>query len=513
MIKKLHSTDSNSYLSQVAFEYNERGWQRHANGSSLFNEELRYESPDAGAKQYNGNISEELYTKTDIGIITVLYSYDKINKLTQSGSSDALSETIAYDLNGNIAKLNRLGNQGANLTYSYAINSNQLQSITNSGASYRNYSSYDGNGNTASDGMARSINYNMINLPRTVSQPNNSASILAAYTYDVQGRKLANNGSDGYWDYDDGVVYNGTTVSAEKLSFIQTDEGRVQQMGTDWHFEYDFKDHLGNTRILFDKDPSAGTARRIQEDEYYSFGLRNSYYNLANNNRFLYNGTEIQTDLTYQYDYGARFYDAAIGRFTTIDRYAEKFRDFTPYHYAKNNPILNIDVNGDSVKLTGSQRNINAYLALLGARTGNTYGVDDKGFLIRTGALSTTTNENVSGELLLTVDDAINSKTNIAMDIVKNDDDVFVDSYKTGKVDVGDLLSLKDNAFVAGEIGHVFSERLATEGVGGYSNQANRDAILGTSDDFTSSQAHQTGLQEEGLIVTSMLGIPYTPRT
>nr|MCB6593065.1 RHS repeat-associated core domain-containing protein [Bacteroides cellulosilyticus] len=48
------------------------------------------------------------------------------------------------------------------------------------------------------------------------------------------------------------------------------------------------------------------------------------------------------------YDYGARHYDAAIGRFTTMDRFAEKYYSMSPYQYGGNNPVGNIDVNGDS---------------------------------------------------------------------------------------------------------------------------------------------------------------------
>jgi len=48
-------------------------------------------------------------------------------------------------------------------------------------------------------------------------------------------------------------------------------------------------------------------------------------------------------------DYGARMYDAELGRFHTKDRFAEKYFDFTPYQYGANNPIKYIDVNGDSL--------------------------------------------------------------------------------------------------------------------------------------------------------------------
>ena len=46
------------------------------------------------------------------------------------------------------------------------------------------------------------------------------------------------------------------------------------------------------------------------------------------------------------YDYGARFYDPQIGRFTTIDPLAQGADNITPYHYCLNNPLTNIDPTG-----------------------------------------------------------------------------------------------------------------------------------------------------------------------
>ena len=73
-------------------------------------------------------------------------------------------------------------------------------------------------------------------------------------------------------------------------------------------------------------------------------------YNSGTENRYRYNGKEYHQELGLGlYDYGARMYDPAIGRFTTQDRFSEKYFGMAPYQYAANNPILFVDVNGDSI--------------------------------------------------------------------------------------------------------------------------------------------------------------------
>jgi len=46
------------------------------------------------------------------------------------------------------------------------------------------------------------------------------------------------------------------------------------------------------------------------------------------------------------YDYGARHYDAVLGRFTTVDPLAEKDYLNAPYNYCGNNPVIRIDPTG-----------------------------------------------------------------------------------------------------------------------------------------------------------------------
>jgi len=65
----------------------------------------------------------------------------------------------------------------------------------------------------------------------------------------------------------------------------------------------------------------------------------------SNNNKYLYNGKEIQEELDW-YDYGARFYDPALGKFTTVDPMAHLRVSLTPYNFCSLNPINRIDPNG-----------------------------------------------------------------------------------------------------------------------------------------------------------------------
>ncbi len=88
----------------------------------------------------------------------------------------------------------------------------------------------------------------------------------------------------------------------------------------------------------------------IEENNYYPFGLKHKGYNelLGEGYKYKYNGKELQDELGLNmYDYGARNYDPALGRWNRIDNKAEIYYALTPYNYAGNTPVQAIDVDGN----------------------------------------------------------------------------------------------------------------------------------------------------------------------
>ena len=102
------------------------------------------------------------------------------------------------------------------------------------------------------------------------------------------------------------------------------------------------KDHQGNNRVVINQ---SGTVQQVSH--YCPFGGLFGEGLQTSNQPYRYNGKELDRQLDLDlYDYGARHYDAALGRWLTVDPLAEVQPNKTPYHYCSNNPITRIDPTG-----------------------------------------------------------------------------------------------------------------------------------------------------------------------
>ena len=113
-------------------------------------------------------------------------------------------------------------------------------------------------------------------------------------------------------------------------------------------------DHLGNVRVVLDvtrdtSEVSYPILVAVEQDDYLPFGTRVDVDTLAYDpsNRYRYNAKEEQVIGNIgMIDYGARFYDPDLSRWTTPDPLAEKYYGISPYAFCNNNPVNFVDPDG-----------------------------------------------------------------------------------------------------------------------------------------------------------------------
>ncbi|MEO3421235.1 RHS repeat domain-containing protein, partial [Bacteroides xylanisolvens] len=315
------------------------------------------------------------------------FTYDGLSRLKDAvyGEGASLNQNrnrfneqiTGYDKMGNILGLLRYGQTGTdsyglidnlNLTY----NGNQLESVydnaTNSvfgnGMEFKDNADeaveyeYDKNGNLTKDlnKNISGIQYNILNLPSHISFADGSS---IEYEYAADGSKVRtthtiNNNVTS-------TVYCGNAIYENgSLKMLLNEVGYYSFQDNKFHFY--IKDHQGNIRIVADE---AGKVDEV--NDYYPLGGLMS--NVCNNVQpYKYNGKELDRKggLNW-YDYGARHYDAMIGRWHVVDSMAEKYYGWSPYTYCLANPIKYVDI-------------IGAFTSPYYTEDGQFLGVDENGF-------------------------------------------------------------------------------------------------------------------------------------
>lgn len=310
--------------------------------------------------------------------------------------------TITYDRNGNIMTYQRWGSSASvqdNLSYIYYPGTNKLRQVIDASSSNttgevksqtdaNNYT-YDGAGNLTGDAQsfisAGGITWNPYGKILQVDVLGGLSQNFFAYDAmqnRLKKRKVAS-GSDisTYYIRDAQgnvlAVYekNGSTITwkeqhlygSNRLGTVQPAVAWTTTPGTAPYFRgtqilnygwkrYEVNDHLGNVRALInDRKTYSGatfTATVLDATDYFPFGseMRSIIVNNPNKYRYGFNGKELDKNGEFgslnHYDYGFRIYNPGIGRFLSVDPLAAEYPWYTPYQFAGNGPIANIDKDG-----------------------------------------------------------------------------------------------------------------------------------------------------------------------
>ncbi|MBU8883505.1 RHS repeat-associated core domain-containing protein [Kaistella sp. DKR-2] len=130
------------------------------------------------------------------------------------------------------------------------------------------------------------------------------------------------------------------------LQFVPTAEGFYDFVENKYIYQY--KDHLGNTRVSYAWNTTTNSIDVLDKNDYYPFGMNHldplagSSFGQGNYKNYKYNGKELQE--TGMYDYGWRSYMPDTGRWMQLDPLVEDTED--PYAYVYNNPIKLNDPDG-----------------------------------------------------------------------------------------------------------------------------------------------------------------------
>ena len=179
------------------------------------------------------------------------------------------------------------------------------------------------------------IQYNHLNLPCRIEFADGNH---VSYLYDANGKKLRTThiiGNDTtLTDYCDNLIYENGVAKT-----LLVEGGYISLSDGKYHFY--IQDHQGNNRVVADEN---GNIEEV--NHYYPFGgtFASSSGSVQS---YKYNGKELnrKNGLDW-YDYGARMYDVALGRWHMVDPMAEKYYSLTPYNYCTDSPNNLIDMDG-----------------------------------------------------------------------------------------------------------------------------------------------------------------------
>ena len=317
------------------------------------------------------------------------------------------AENATYDGNGNILSYLRNGNSTTglpmdNLTYHYNhdasgnLQTNRLRQINDAVPSNNGYTAdlkdqsdtanytYDQIGNLIHDTQAGitnidwtvygkiwniykgtgNINYSYSPAGQRVSKTYNG--VTTYYVRDAQGNTLAlydnsppPGGGGGGLNWREQDLYGSSRLGMWRPNVNLASNNAATVYDTIGNKFFELSNHLGNVlATITDKRLQNATGGNVLSyytadvataQDYYPFGMTmpgRTYTANSLNYRYGFNGKENDNDIGHSQNYGEREYDFDDGRFWSVDPLAREYPELSPYQFASNNPIANIDLDG-----------------------------------------------------------------------------------------------------------------------------------------------------------------------
>lgn len=262
-------------------------------------------------------------------------------------------------------RYNGSGYLSDDFNYSYISGTNKLNLVTGDETQY----TYDNNGNLLSDIM--NLNYdmkydyrNLLIESKNTSSPN--VTFFTKYYYDEAGNRIrqwtyhsTNGGGTNEgdsWSTDNNEyylrdvsgkeidIYYGNNLSEWNVYGIDN----VGKINNNRERNFYIKDHLGSIRAVIN-----GSNNVVTYADYDPWG----FYLRGGGMRYGFTSKEKDKDFVNNYNYfGARYYDARIGRWGGVEPLLDKYVSWSSYQYALCNPIRLFDADGSVTLTTTSAR-------------------------------------------------------------------------------------------------------------------------------------------------------------
>jgi len=377
--------ENSQVLEQVIFDgvknnyyYNKRNWIIELlNTDGIFGYTNDYfKNGNVKSQNFIGTYKDNFAKDNEIGFN---YTYDKSNRLLTSSLAGQTTNDYkllnTYNKDGNILTLDRYGsdeNLLDDFAYTYYSGTNKLQRVSGGG----NQFTYDDNGNVISESLNNNsdIKYDHRNLITQLKHRSHiitdSSYYVSYYKYDEAGNRIAKitfkyTGSDDNpdapgsndapsndnWELVSDIIYS-RDVSGRELAIYNNTNliqwnvyglDNIGKINSNESKYYYLKDHLGSVRAEVNEN---GGVVSSQDYDAWGYLLEDRKYQM-DSSRYKFTGKERDVESDYDY-FGARYYDARIGRWGQIEPFLDEYPQLSPYNYSLNNPLRIIDPDGAS---------------------------------------------------------------------------------------------------------------------------------------------------------------------